>query len=410
MRRFGELRRYTTAKRCSKPVSRGPRHVRAAVRPCHHHPARWPRPCHAHYRWPGAPGQFLAEIGQLSDRAALVDGHAEGDVETLLIRPERLRALLVAEADLGERIMRALILRRVNLIQDGVGGPVLIRPSSLGDMARLQDFLARNGQPHHLVDPRHRQGCRRHRRALRAPARRPAAGGLSRRYCAVQSHRSRARDGDGHDRQPCPEQALRRRGGRQRQPVLPARSMRPPKACRYGGVRCRAPMAARPAPAPALKAHLGFPTGVSVPGAGGARIFPGAEVRRRDADPGRDHVSSTARIATAPLRWRPDADRNCARGRSWWRNESTLPPAGDRKPRRLRRPRHLVLGFADRGAVVRRSGCGAGRGGGNSAGQAAVFLSGHARKVYLVIRGGGLGASMSRYLIDRIEAARKISN
>src|SRR5712671_6418822 len=99
------------------------------------------------------PGQFLAEIGQLSGRAALVDGHAEGDVETLLIPPERLRALLVAEADLGERIMRALILRRVSLIQGGVGGPVLIGPASLGDMARLQNFLARNGQPHHVLDP-----------------------------------------------------------------------------------------------------------------------------------------------------------------------------------------------------------------------------------------------------------------
>src|ERR1700722_6593790 len=66
------------------------------------------------------PGQFLAEIGQLSGRVTLVDGHAEGDVETLLIPPERLRALLVAEADLGERIMRALILRRVNLIQGGI--------------------------------------------------------------------------------------------------------------------------------------------------------------------------------------------------------------------------------------------------------------------------------------------------
>src|SRR3954454_7387817 len=40
------------------------------------------------------PGQFIAEIGQLSDRVALVDGHAESDVETLLIAPERLRALL----------------------------------------------------------------------------------------------------------------------------------------------------------------------------------------------------------------------------------------------------------------------------------------------------------------------------
>jgi len=47
-------------------------------------------------------------------------------------------------------------------------------------------------------------------------------------------------------------------------------------------------------------------------------------------------------------------------------------------------------------------------GGGNSAGQAAVFLSGHARKIYMIIRGGGLGASMSRYLIERIEATDNI--
>src|SRR5258707_8174960 len=99
------------------------------------------------------PGQFLAEIGALSGRVALVDGHAEGDVETLLIPPERLRALLVAEADLGERIMRALILRRVNLIQGGVGGPVLIGPSDSSGVIRLQGFLTRNGFPHHLLDP-----------------------------------------------------------------------------------------------------------------------------------------------------------------------------------------------------------------------------------------------------------------
>ena len=99
------------------------------------------------------PGQFLAEIGQLSGRVALVDGHAEGDVETLLIAPERLRALLVAEADLGERIMRALILRRVSLIQGGVGGPVLIGPSNSSGVIRLRSFLTRNGFPHHLLDP-----------------------------------------------------------------------------------------------------------------------------------------------------------------------------------------------------------------------------------------------------------------
>ena len=99
------------------------------------------------------PGQFLAEVGQLSGRASLVDGHAEGGVETLLIPPEGLRALLIAEADLGEKIMRALILRRVSLIQSGVGGPVLIGSAELSDMIRLQGFFNRNGYPYHVLDP-----------------------------------------------------------------------------------------------------------------------------------------------------------------------------------------------------------------------------------------------------------------
>src|ERR1700732_5275106 len=98
-------------------------------------------------------GQFIAEVGQLSGRVALVDGRAEGDVETLLIPPDKLRALLVAEADLGERIMRALILRRVSLIQGGVGGPVLIGPPKSASVAGLQNFLSSNSFPHHLLDP-----------------------------------------------------------------------------------------------------------------------------------------------------------------------------------------------------------------------------------------------------------------
>src|SRR4051794_33383998 len=72
------------------------------------------------------PGQFLAEISQLSGRPALVDGEALEDVEAIMIPPAGLRALLIAEADLGERIMRALILRRVWLIQSGASGAVLI--------------------------------------------------------------------------------------------------------------------------------------------------------------------------------------------------------------------------------------------------------------------------------------------
>ncbi|HVG48348.1 MAG TPA: hypothetical protein VM899_09475, partial [Rubellimicrobium sp.] len=55
-----------------------------------------------------------AEVGALSGRAALVDGWARGEVETLVLSPAALRAALAAEAMLGEHIMRALVLRRVS--------------------------------------------------------------------------------------------------------------------------------------------------------------------------------------------------------------------------------------------------------------------------------------------------------
>src|SRR5437660_94582 len=71
------------------------------------------------------PGSFSGELTQLSGRPALVDAYAEGPVDALVIPPEKLRALLVAEAELGERIMRALILRRVGLLEAGAG-PIII--------------------------------------------------------------------------------------------------------------------------------------------------------------------------------------------------------------------------------------------------------------------------------------------
>ncbi|WP_114952643.1 FAD-dependent oxidoreductase [Sphingosinicella terrae] len=98
-------------------------------------------------------GNFLGEIAQLSGRPALVDAFAEGPVEVVAIRPERLRALLVAEAGIGERIMRALILRRMGLIESGGGGPVIVGHAGSGDVLRLQNFLGRNGHPHTHLDP-----------------------------------------------------------------------------------------------------------------------------------------------------------------------------------------------------------------------------------------------------------------
>ena len=69
------------------------------------------------------PGSFMGELAQLSGRPSLVDGAAGEPVEALVIPPRRLRDLLVEEAELGERIMRALILRRVLSAAERSGRP-----------------------------------------------------------------------------------------------------------------------------------------------------------------------------------------------------------------------------------------------------------------------------------------------
>jgi len=99
------------------------------------------------------PGEFVAEVGQLSGQPAFVDVRAIDDVEALLIPPENLRALMIEEPELGERIMRALILRRIVAIETGAGGPVLIGSEFSPDVIRLRSFLARNAYPHQLLDP-----------------------------------------------------------------------------------------------------------------------------------------------------------------------------------------------------------------------------------------------------------------
>jgi thioredoxin reductase (NADPH) len=98
-------------------------------------------------------GQFMGELAQLAGRPALIDARVLEPGEALIIPPEQLRALLISEVELGERIMRALILRRVNLLERGVGGPIIVGRADNGDVLRLAGFLRRNGHPHESFDP-----------------------------------------------------------------------------------------------------------------------------------------------------------------------------------------------------------------------------------------------------------------
>ncbi|MGZ5876512.1 MAG: FAD-dependent oxidoreductase [Bradyrhizobium sp.] len=351
------------------------------------------------------PGQFLAEIGQLSGRVALVDGHAEGDVETLLIPPERLRALLVAEADLGERIMRALILRRVSLIRGGAGGPVLIGPSDSAGVVRLQGFLTRNGYPHHLLDP----------------VADTDAAELIARYSPSQSDWPLVVAPDGTVlRNPSESELARAMGMIRALPsdkvydvavvgsgpaglstaVYAASEGLSVAVCDTRAFGGQAGASAR------IENYLGFPTGISGHALTarafnqaqkfGAEVMIPVEVKSLECsqedgsfglklDNGDVLRARSVVVASGARYRRPEIEKLADfEGRGVWYWASPIEA-------RLCTEQEVVL-----------------VGGGNSAGQAAVFLSGHARKVHMVIRGGGLGASMSRYLIERIEAAPNI--
>src|ERR1700731_3413688 len=351
------------------------------------------------------PGQFLAEIGQLSGRVALVDAHAEGDVETLLISPERLRALLVAEADLGERIMRALILRRVNLIRGGAGGPVLIGPSDSAGVVRLQGFLTRNGIPHQLRDPVGDTEAA-ELVALHSPSpadwplvvapsgtvlRNPSDSELAR---ALGMIRPLSKD-------KVYDVAIVGSGPAGLSTAVYAASEGLAVAvCDTRAFGGQAGASAR------IENYFGFPTGITGHTLAarafnqaqkfGAEVMIPVEVKSLDCsqeagafglklDNG-DVLRSRSVVVASGARYRRPEIENLAAfdGRGVWYWAS---------------PIEARLGTEQEVILV---------GGGNSAGQAAVFLSSYARKVHMVIRGGGLGASMSRYLIERIEAAANI--
>ncbi|MFM0060892.1 cyclic nucleotide-binding domain-containing protein [Paraburkholderia phytofirmans] len=98
-------------------------------------------------------GHFIAGMAQLSSKPALIDGIALTDVETLVIEPDRLRTLIVADAQLGEHIMRALILRQLGLMEQGLG-PVIVGNGDDAGLMRLQGFLRRNAYPATVIDAR----------------------------------------------------------------------------------------------------------------------------------------------------------------------------------------------------------------------------------------------------------------
>jgi thioredoxin reductase (NADPH) len=98
------------------------------------------------------PGQFTGEINMISGRRTLVRARAGAAGEVVELSREQLLGLVQTDSELSEILMRAFILRRVNLIAHGLGGVVLIGSSHCAGTLRVKEFLTRNGHPYQYID------------------------------------------------------------------------------------------------------------------------------------------------------------------------------------------------------------------------------------------------------------------
>jgi thioredoxin reductase (NADPH) len=98
------------------------------------------------------PGEFTGESNMLSNRRSLVRARASLAGEVIELDREQLLALVQNDAELGEIFMRAFILRRVELIAHGLGDVVLVGSNHSTGTLRIREFLTRNGHPHTYVD------------------------------------------------------------------------------------------------------------------------------------------------------------------------------------------------------------------------------------------------------------------
>jgi thioredoxin reductase (NADPH) len=352
-------------------------------------------------------GQFVGELAQLSARPSLVDADVLDPVEAMVIASNRLRDLLIQEADLGERIMRALILRRIGLLESNVSGPVIIGRPDQADVLRLQSFLARSAQPHRVLD------C----------ASDPCAKTLIERFDIDPHHLPIVL---------CPNGKLLRNPGDNEL----ARSLglvRPIDAAKLYDVAivgagpaglaaavyaaseglsaitldCRA-FGGQAGASSRIENYLGFPTGISGLALMARAYNQAQKFGTEMAIPDEACSVSEATEGTAKRYLLNIGDGETLQAR-------TIVVASGVRYRRLdlanlaqfegtsvhywASPIEARLCKDQDVALV---------GAGNSAGQAAVYLASHVRKVWLIARGESLEASMSHYLVERINAQPNI--
>jgi thioredoxin reductase (NADPH) len=349
-------------------------------------------------------GQFTGEVNMLSGRRALARARMAESGELLAVAPEALRKLVQSDVDLSDLLMRAFLLRRVDLIAKAYGDTVLIGSRHSAPTLRIREFLTRNGQPHAYLDVDKDPGVQalldrfalrvedvpvvicRYERVLKSPTNEEVAECLG---LIEVLDPAKVRDLVVVGAGPA-GLAAAVYGASEGLDVLVLESDSP------GG---------QAGSSSKIENYLGFPTGISGQDLAG-RAF--AQAQKFGAE------IAVARTATR-LRCENRVARVELAGGGSVVTRSLVIATGVQY-RRLplaNLSRFEGLGVYYGATPVEAQLCEDDDvlivGGGNSAGQAAVFLAPRARQVRIFVRGPGLAATMSRYLIRRIEEGRNIT-
>ena len=349
-------------------------------------------------------GQFSGEVSQLAGQAALAVARAgPNGVTATPFDAAHLRALVIGSADVGELVMRALILRRVALIEAGGSGSILIGRTDSPALVRLQGFLTRNSYPVTVLDAAvEGEGRVLAERLGLQPDELPVM------LCPNGTVLKRPTDAEASaclgitpilDPAKLYDVTVVGAGPAGLATAVYAASeglsvlVLDQRA--FGG---QAGASAR------IENYLGFPTGISGQALAGRAFNQAQKFGAEIALP-----VEAARLVCEDDGCGPDLRISLASGESI--RSRTVVIASGARYRRLEVDNLSAFegaGVSSWASPVEARLCEGEEvalvGGGNSAGQAVVFLAAKVRKLHLIVRGPGLEATMSSYLIDRIKA------
>jgi thioredoxin reductase (NADPH) len=347
---------------------------------------------------------FSGELTQYNDRQILVSGRTGPASRVVRVKRADFRRLVTGEPDIGEIIMRAFILRRVGLLRHGQAGVVLIGPAHSADTLRLEQFLMRNGYPHRLIDTEHDGGASGFLECFSiVPSELPVVIVPGDRALRNPSLAALADDlglTENFDHESVFDVAVVGAGPAGLAAAVYAAS----EGLQTIVVESLAP-GGQAGTSSKIENYLGFPTGISGQALAGraqvqAQKF-GARLAVSRAVTGLECDDSPYRLRLedgAAIRTRAIVIATGARYR-----KLDVPGYEDYEGQGIYYAATAMEADLCRDAEVIVVG------GGNSAGQAAVFLARTVKHVHVLIRSAGLAATMSDYLVQRIERSAQIS-